>query len=172
MLTRVATKAWAKMFGACIIAGFIVDNNEVIPIMELFIEFLGQQWMLVISWMILVAMLIMHDSRKSGTMVSPQELSKLVNQNNGVVIDIRDPKDFREGRIIDSVNIPWSRFKDGLSQLESRKNDPIILVCKFGQTTGAAGKIMMAEGFTNVNRLTGGITEWLNSRYPVVKGKG
>ncbi|MEY3017833.1 MAG: hypothetical protein RL336_968 [Pseudomonadota bacterium] len=137
--------------------------------MELFIEFLGREWALVGSLMILVALMIFNDSRRSGTMVPPQIASGIVNKQDGVFVDVREAKDFRAGHVAGSVNIPFSKFKDSLSELEKYRGKPIVLICKFGQTTGAAGKMLVAAGFPEVYRMTGGLTEWENCRFPTVK---
>jgi len=37
-----------------------------------------------------------------------------------------------------------------------------------GQTAGAVGKKLKAEGFDNVYKMTGGMMEWNNLQLPVV----
>jgi len=135
----------------------------------LFIEFLGREWALVGSLMILIALMIFNDSRRSGTMVSPQIASGIVNKQDGIFVDVREAKDFRTGHVAGSLNIPFSKFKDSQKDLEKYRGKPIILICKYGQTTGPAGKMLVSAGFPNVYRMTGGITEWENSHFPTVK---
>jgi len=137
--------------------------------MELFLEFLGREWMLVTSLIILVALLLFNDIRKSGTQVSPQMASGIVNKQDGVFVDVREAKAFREGHVAGSINIPFAKLKDSMSQLEKYKDTPIVLVCRYGQTTGPAGKMLVEAGYTQVYRMQGGITEWENNRFPVVK---
>lgn len=137
--------------------------------MELFVEFLGQQWMLVIALMMMVAMLMFHESQKSGQSVTPQELVVLMNKKQAVVVDLRDSNDFRAGAITDAINIPFAKLAASVGELENHNNVPIVLVCKLGQHTGAAGKILKANGFDDVYRLSGGMSEWGNSRFPTVK---
>lgn len=137
--------------------------------MDLFIEFMGREWMLFTALMVLVALLLFNDIRKSGIQVSPQLSSGIVSKQDGVFVDVRDAKAFREGHVAGSINIPFAKFKDSLSQLEKYRDTPIVLVCRYGQTTGPAGKILVEAGFSKVYRMQGGITEWENCRFPVVK---
>jgi len=44
-----------------------------------------------------------------------------------------------------------------------------VLVCKMGQSAGAAGRKLRADGFSDVRRLSGGMAEWNASNLPVVK---
>ena len=54
---------------------------------------------------------------------------------------------------------------DGLAD----KEKPVVLVCKLGQHSGAAGKKLGAKGYTQVHRLKGGIGEWQAMQMPLVK---
>lgn len=137
--------------------------------MELFIEFIGREWMLVTSLIVLVALMLFNDVRKSGSQVSPQMASGIVSKQNGVFVDVREAKAFREGHIAGSINIPFAKLKDSMSQLEKYRETPIVLVCRYGQTTGPAGKMLVEAGFKHVFRMQGGLTEWENVRFPVVK---
>jgi len=46
----------------------------------------------------------------------------------------------------------------------------VILICKIGQHSSAAGSQLIKNGFQDVRRLSGGMTEWTGSNLPVVKG--
>jgi rhodanese-related sulfurtransferase len=112
----------------------------------------------------------MWDSgQKAGPKVSTHEATALINSKNAVVLDIRDKKDFNAGHLVDSVNIPTTQVANRISELEKHKNDPIIVVCKTGQTASAASKTLKENGFEQVYRLTGGIMEWTNNNLPLVK---
>ncbi|MCF7982121.1 MAG: rhodanese-like domain-containing protein, partial [Pseudomonadales bacterium] len=56
-----------------------------------------------------------------------------------------------------------------LAELEKYKDRPIILVCKMGQHSGAAAKVLAKAGFEQVIRMSGGMAEWGSSNLPVVK---
>lgn len=137
--------------------------------MELFLEFIGQQWMLVMGLMLMVAMLIFHENQKGGATVTSQQLVALMNKENAVVVDLRDAADFRAGHITDATNIPYNKFSERLSELEKYKSGPIVLVCKYGQHTGSAGKMLRAAGYENVYRLGGGMSDWQANNFPLVK---
>ena len=136
--------------------------------MALFFEFLAQQWILVAALLAVVVMLFMHETRKSGTSLSPQQAINLVNAEDGVFVDLRDTADFRAGHIVEAMHVPSSKLLNNTGLLEKYRNQPIVLVCKMGQTAGAVGKKLNADGYENVNIMTGGMMEWNNLQLPVV----
>lgn len=137
--------------------------------MELFLEFVTQQWTLVAALVAVVIMLIFHESRKSGPSVSPQQAINLVNGENGVFLDLRDAAEYKGGHIVEALNIPATKVESRLGELEKHKSSPIILVCKMGQQAGAAGKQLRANGFERVYKMSGGMMEWSNLQLPTVK---
>lgn len=137
--------------------------------MDRLFEFVGNHWWLVTLWFAFLVALFMDNSRRSGKTVSPSEATRLINGEDAVVLDIRDKQDFSKGHLVNAINIPYANLANRLSELESHKNRPVILVCKTGQTVGIAGKMLREKGF-NVVRLNGGMMEWSNQNLPVVRG--
>lgn len=136
--------------------------------MALFFEFLAQQWMLAAALLATVAMLIVHETRKSGPSVSPQQAVQLVNSEDGVFVDLRDAAEFRKGHIVNAVNIPATKLPERMVELEKYKDRPVVLVCKMGQQSGAAGKQLKAANYSKVYKMTGGMMEWATLQLPTV----
>ena len=136
--------------------------------MALFLEFLAQQWILVIALLAVVIMLVMHETRKSGPSLSPQQAINLVNAQQGVFVDLRDAADYKKGHIVDALHIPAGKVVDRMAELEKYRDKPIVLVCKMGQQSGAAGKQLKAGSFDNVYKMSGGMMEWTNLQLPTV----
>ncbi|MDP4651313.1 MAG: rhodanese-like domain-containing protein [Haliea sp.] len=137
--------------------------------MALFIEFITQQWVLFAALLAVVVMLVMHEARKSGPALTPQQAINLVNSEEGVFVDLRDAVDFKSGHIVEAVNIPAAKLQARIDELGKYRQRPVILVCKMGQTAGAAGKQLKAAGFEKVYKMGGGMLEWGNLQLPTVK---
>ncbi len=133
-----------------------------------FILFASEQWLMFGVLIALAVMLIMHEGRKGGAAVTPAQMTTMVNNEDGVVLDIRDAADFKVGHIVGAVNVPNAKLQGQLTMLEKHKTDPIIVVCKFGQTAGSASKVLKEAGFEKVFKLGGGMSEWQASQMPVV----
>jgi rhodanese-related sulfurtransferase len=136
--------------------------------MALFLEFLTQQWILAAALLAVVVMLLMHETRKSGPSLSPQKAINIVNAEQGVFLDLRDAADYKQGHIVDALHIPSAKLADRMPELEKFRNKPIVLVCKMGQQSGAAGKQLKANNFDKVYKMTGGMMEWSNLQLPTV----
>jgi len=136
--------------------------------MALFLEFLAQEWLLATALLVVVAMLLLHERRKSGPTLSPQQAINLVNAEQGVFVDLRDAGDYRQGHIVGAHHIPAGKLGERMAELEKHRDKPVVLVCKMGQQSGAAAKQLRAGGFSRVYRMTGGMMEWSNQQLPVV----
>jgi rhodanese-related sulfurtransferase len=137
--------------------------------MELFFQFVSAQWYWFALLSALLAALAWSESRKAGPQVSPQQLSLMVNNEDALVLDVRPDKEYRQGHIVNALNIPATSFKDHIEQLDKHKERPLVLVCKVGQQTGNVAKQLRAAGFEKIYRLSGGMMEWSGSQMPVVK---
>ena len=137
--------------------------------MELFFQFVSYQWYWFGLLSLLVGVLIYYENRKAGPSVTTQQLTTLINQKDGVVIDVRPAAEYRQGHIVDAINIPHDQVANRLGDLEKYKGRPLIVVCKMGQHASGAAKAMRAAGNDDVHRLSGGMMEWTGSSLPVVK---
>lgn len=133
-------------------------------------EFIGNHPYYVGIFLVLLALFVRNETRRGGQSVSPQQLVDMVNRENALVLDIRDRKDFQAGHIVDAVNIPSANLEGRIDELKKFRERPIVVACKIGQNAGTAGTLLRKQGFENVSRLTGGMTEWRNQNLPVVKG--
>lgn len=137
--------------------------------MALFLEFLAQQWILAAALVAVVIMLLIHESRKAGPSVSPQQAINLVNNQGGVFLDLRDSGEFKQGHITGALHIPAGKIDSRVAELEKYKSSPIVLVCKMGQQAGTVGKKLKAQGFEKVYKMAGGMTEWGNQQLPTAQ---
>lgn len=103
--------------------------------------------------------------------IKPAEVTRLINHENAVVLDVRDDKDFDSGHIVNAVHIPFAFLDGRLDQLERYKGRPIIVVCRNGQQSARAGVLLKNQGFEPVYKLGGGMLAWVNADAPVTKKK-
>jgi rhodanese-related sulfurtransferase len=118
----------------------------------------------------LVLALILHISKTGSKAIGTQQAVMLINRKDGVVLDIRDKKEFEAGHIVDSISMPSSKLSSHLTELEKYKSRPVIVVCRMGQSSGDACKSLESAGFTEVVRLRGGMAEWRGQNLPVIQG--
>lgn len=137
--------------------------------MDRLFDFVVNHYILVSLFVAFLIAILLLESRRGGAKISAQGAVSLINKDEAVVVDIRDRKEFGEGRITGSVNIPLSSIKTRANELSKFKDKQIIVADKMGQHSAIAVKQLNAEGYANVVRLNGGIADWKASNLPLVK---
>ncbi|MEJ2668964.1 MAG: rhodanese-like domain-containing protein [Gammaproteobacteria bacterium] len=137
--------------------------------MERAIEFAFNHVDLVGLMLVLLAALYWVESRRAGQSVSPQMATRLINQHDALVLDVRPASEYGEGHVTGAVNIPFDRITDRALELDKYKGRIIILVCKMGQHSAGVAKTLRGKGFTDVRRLSGGVSGWTAEQLPLVK---
>ncbi|MEC7816781.1 MAG: rhodanese-like domain-containing protein [Pseudomonadota bacterium] len=137
--------------------------------MDRLFEFVVNHYILVSLFVAFLIAILVLESRRGGAKISAQGAVNLINKDEAVVVDIRDRKDFNEGRITGSINIPLNSLKSRANELSKFKEKQIIVVDKMGQHSSMAVKQLNGEGYANVVRLNGGIADWRGSNLPLVK---
>ncbi|GBO83742.1 rhodanese-like domain-containing protein [Marinobacter salsuginis] len=137
--------------------------------MDRLFEFVVNHYVLVSLFVAFLVAILILESRRGGAKISAQGAVNLINKDEAVVVDIRDRKEFGEGRITGSINIPLNSLKSRVGELSKFKDKQIIVADKMGQHSAMAVKQLNAEGFSNVVRLNGGVADWKASNLPLVK---
>ncbi|MEH6551904.1 MAG: rhodanese-like domain-containing protein [Pseudomonadales bacterium] len=138
--------------------------------MELFFQFASYNWYWFGLLALLIAVLLQYENKKAGPSINTQNLTRLVNKEEAVVIDLRSSAEFDKGHVVNAVNLSFEKLGKDSSELDKYKEKPVILVCKMGQSAGSIAKKLRVEGFQTY-RLSGGMTEWSAQGLPLVKGR-
>ncbi len=82
------------------------------------------------------------------------------------LVDVREPAEFREGRVPGATNIPTSQLDARLGELD--RDRPVHVVCASGNRSGAMVEVLAANGFDAIN-VAGGTSAWIRSGRPIEK---
>jgi len=101
------------------------------------------------------------------TVPALEAASVLDSQPDAVLLDIRTPQEFAEGRIAGSANIDFyaADFRSRLDALD--RDTTYVVYCRSGNRSDSAMDIFADLGFTSVYEVDGGIISWVNSGLPV-----
>lgn len=133
-----------------------------------FLVFIADQWLLVSILSALIIAFVSLEQKRAGTQLDIHEVTRMVNSEEAVLLDVREGKDFSGGHIVDAYNIPYAKLNERHSELEKHKQKTVIVLDKMGQHSGAAVKLLAEAGFTAA-RMRGGMSEWEAQKLPVVK---
>ncbi len=140
--------------------------------MEQLIEFMNNHALLVSAFLGVLALLMWNVITDPGGKhaVDPLGATEMINNNDAVVLDVRSMQEYKDGHIINSVNIPLNGLANNLNQLSKHKDKPIVTVCRSGSRSNAALRTLRKNGFENIKNLRGGIMAWQNANLPLQRG--
>jgi rhodanese-related sulfurtransferase len=110
-------------------------------------------------------------ARSGGQAVGPADAVRLLNQG-AVLVDVRTKAEFDGGHIIDARHVPQDEIAGAGEALKKFKDKVVITCCESGMRSGAAARVLQAQGFTKVVNLRGGLQAWRADSLPLVKGDG
>ena len=89
----------------------------------------------------------------------PRDLAQRLTRGDSLdIVDVREPYEWRIGRIEGARLIPLGRI--GTSVAELPRDREIVLYCHHGVRSRAAAEFLAEQGFEGIWNLTGGIDRW------------
>jgi len=102
----------------------------------------------------------------------PADVKKRIDAGEPLVlIDVRDPDEYRDGFIEPATNISRGFLEFRIGGAASDPATPIVLDCQSGLRSMLASKVLKDLGYENVTNLQGGFQKWAQSGLPVAKDK-
>ncbi len=102
--------------------------------------------------------------------ISPQQAVQLINQEDALVIDVREQHEWSKGHLANAKHIPIGDLQKYLQDLHKHKERHVICQCASGMRSLRAAGILHRAGFSRVYSLKGGIQAWRSAGLPVHKG--
>lgn len=127
------------------------------------IEFILNHYILSLALVVVTYLLIQElfdAALKKFGFVSPLLAVTKMNNDNTVVLDVREQDEYHKGHIEGAVNLPLSKLKDHISSLDAYKNNQVLIVCQDGTRSATAGKLTTKAGLKDVFVITGGMQSW------------
>ena len=133
------------------------------------VDFVRNNLLLFVVAFVSGAMLLWPVFRRTagGPWVSTAEATHLINREDALVVDVRDPGEYGAGHILGAKNVPLSRLADG--ELAKKKERPVIVYCDGGERASKAVSALKKQGFARVVNLSGGLRAWQQAGLPIEK---
>lgn len=77
-----------------------------------------------------------------------------------MLIDVREAHELANGMLENAQHIPMNDIPAQVSELETLKDSPIVLICRSGQRSAQVGQYLEKLGFSDVINLEGGMNAW------------
>jgi molybdopterin/thiamine biosynthesis adenylyltransferase len=113
---------------------------------------------------------LVQDAKQLVPEVSVEEVRRrLLADPPPIVIDVRDPDEYREGAIEGAIPISRGFLEFKVQDAYPDPASPIVLYCLSGLRSLLAAKALHDLGYENVASMAGGFRRWKELKLPVVK---
>jgi rhodanese-related sulfurtransferase len=135
-------------------------------------EFVIHNWYLFLALIVVVyllasepAMLKAHNIK----LLNVHDTLRLMNDKKTVVVDVREEKEYADGHMPHTVNIPLGKLAERAGELEKSKENPVVVVCRSGARSKKGAVILAKNGFKELYSLNGGVADWQKDNLPLEK---
>jgi rhodanese-related sulfurtransferase len=116
-------------------------------------QFVLNNWHLFLALAVVLALL-------AGTTLMPRlygiktlsvaEAVRLMNHEQGVVVDVCEPAEYRGGHIPNAISAPLSAIKTQIGMINKHKSRPVIVACRSGNRSVRGAIQLRKHGFERV----------------------
>ena len=102
--------------------------------------------------------------------VRVDEAKEMLDKGDAVVVDVRDPDEWRSGRVAGAIHIP---VDDVLARIdELPKDKDLLFICAQGVRSGLACEMAAAMGLETerLYNIEDGTPAWIQKSYPTESG--
>lgn len=100
--------------------------------------------------------------------VEPAELYQLLQNGTGdrpLVLDVREPWEFKQGHVPGAQLIPLGELRGRLSELNPEQS--VAVICASGSRSQSAAALLGQQGFKTVYNVLGGTLYWMQTGLPL-----
>ena len=140
--------------------------------LEQLTEFAGNHPFLVMAFAVLLALTFFNEMKiatQRFASLTPAAAVQLMNNEDVVVLDVREPSETAGGKIAKAIQIPAGSVEQRIGELDKHKNKTLLVYCKTGARSGMACKELSKKGFEKVYSLNGGMLAWQDAHLPISK---
>ena len=80
-----------------------------------------------------------------------------------VVVDVREPDEFRQGHVEGALNIPRGVAEMGIPQMVPDPRTRIVCYCAGGNRSAMVADNLRQMGYENIESMIGGFQAWVRS---------
>ncbi len=101
-------------------------------------------------------------------LIQPAEVAERIRANTAVLVDIREPDEFRRRHVPGAVSCPLSTFETASLDIDASRD--VVFTCGSGMRTSAACDRLAAAVDRPALVLEGGLNAWAAAGLPMIEG--
>jgi rhodanese-related sulfurtransferase len=91
--------------------------------------------------------------------------ARALQQEGAVLIDVREPIEYRAGHARGARNIPLSQLRNRTGEI--RTNKTVLVICQSGHRSQSALAMLQREQIADVRNVLGGTSAWRRAGLPM-----
>ena len=109
---------------------------------------------------------LVAEAKKHITEISPQDAATQQNNDEAVVIDVREKDEWDQGHIPGAIHMSRGTIELDIEEKVSDPNAMIICHCGGGGRSALAAENLQKMGYKNVRSMEGGLKAWKAAGLP------
>ena len=135
-------------------------------------QFVIHNWYLFVALVVVLFLLVaapLNQAIHGVRSVPVSQAVRMVNHDSALIIDVREPDEFRSGHIPNAINIPLGSLRSRMGEIEKFRDRPLVISCRTSQRSAKAAMTLRRHDFRSVHILAGGILAWQSENLPTEK---
>ena len=134
--------------------------------MPYFVQFLIDNWFIVIPLIVSISVFLRVENTRKASILDAQQVIFYLNRKDAVLIDIRNSKEFSEGKI-SQANHVGPDIDLCKKEISKSLEKPIIIICQNGNYSLRMAADLKKDNI-NVFTMKGGINSWRGENLPLI----
>lgn len=116
--------------------------------------------MVILSIIVIITVgIVVFTSKEDGiTKINVETLQNRLGNGEITLLDVRETEEYEGGHIEGAVNAPLSSLKE--TELTYAKDEPLYIICRSGNRSAEAAKLLQERGYTEIYDVSGGMIAW------------
>jgi rhodanese-related sulfurtransferase len=110
--------------------------------------------------------LVAEAKKEIGLLQVSEVKAKMVQQEDFLLIDVREQEEYKQGRLPEAACIPRGTLEMTIADQVKDTSKLIILHCGGGGRSALAAQSLKKMGYENVASMEGGFKAWMLAGYP------
>ncbi len=106
---------------------------------------------------------VIAQAKESLTMVSADEAVALAKQQDGLIIDVREPSEYADKSAKGVINIPRGLLEMKMLQMHANENIAIFIHCATGARAVFSAEQLKRVGYNNVSVISSSLDDICNA---------
>ncbi|CAI8843063.1 Rhodanese-related sulfurtransferase [Brevibacillus sp. IT-7CA2] len=103
--------------------------------------------------------LVFWNTKQTLQIIDSEQLAQwMTDEKDMVIVDLREPELFEEGRVPHAINIPFAEINEKYRSIPTDKK--VVFVCHTGRMGVESGNLLLENGYKDVANLDGGMAKW------------